>query len=350
MADIQKYFEQFNKKICLGRFDEEQTLREKRDIVRTKLKTNLPKVFEKYDEECPSFSFKDHGSYDLGTGVKPLEGDYDIDQGLYFEVSKKDYDPVVLKSRVLEALTGHTKEVRMRKPCVTVFYQKDGEKIYHVDIAVYSSATSNDDGIDYLATGRSNSTKADRVWVESNPKALAKLIDNRFTNANERKQFRRIIRYLKRWKDIYFDPSGHSGPRGIALTVAAYKWFEPLYSDRLSQKMNDLVAIKNLVKTMLDNFQTTNWATETRRLNITLPVDPGNDLFEKMTDRQMKTFEDKLKNMHENLKKAESETDPKTACELLNEDVFGDDFPIPESSDTAEKLKSVGIIGSHESA
>lgn len=137
MAEVQKQFEKFNGTIRLGRFDEEKTLQEKRDIIREKLRAKLPAVFEKYGEKCPAFDFADQGSYGIGTGIKPLNGDFDIDQGMYFKVSKKDYDPVVLKERVREALDGHTKEVRIRRPCVTVFYQRQGEPIYHVDIAVY---------------------------------------------------------------------------------------------------------------------------------------------------------------------------------------------------------------------
>ena len=59
-------------------------LREKRDIIRTKLVKRLPINFEDAGEECPSYNFRNQGSYEMGTGTKPLIGDYDIDQGLYF--------------------------------------------------------------------------------------------------------------------------------------------------------------------------------------------------------------------------------------------------------------------------
>ena len=123
MADVQSYFEQFNSTIRLGKFEENQTLREKRDIIRNKLWDNLPGVFEKHGETCPDFYFLDQGSYAMDTGVKPLDGDYDIDQGLYLLVSASTYDnPVVLKERVYEALFGHTNDVQLRRSCVTVFY------------------------------------------------------------------------------------------------------------------------------------------------------------------------------------------------------------------------------------
>jgi hypothetical protein len=77
MAYVQTQFEQFNNAIRLGRFDENQTLREKRDIIRDILKERLPSVFEKHGEVCPQFYFRDQGSYDMDMGAKPLDGDYD---------------------------------------------------------------------------------------------------------------------------------------------------------------------------------------------------------------------------------------------------------------------------------
>lgn len=351
MATIQTQFEQFNKTICLGRFEEEAKLREKRDIIRNKLKTNLPKVFEKYGEECPAFWFRDQGSYELGTGTIPITGDFDIDQGLYFEISTADYpDPVVLKKRVHEALNGHTKEVRIRRPCVTVFYQQNGEPIYHVDIAVYSSCVSNADQKDYLATGRENSTTDLRQWIVSNPKRLADLLIGKYKDAGERAQFYRIIRYLKRWKDVHFNSNGYGAPRGIALTIAAYTWFYPVYIDRIAQKFDDLAALKALVNSMLNNFYTISWSPAVRRIKLPLPVEPNNDLFEKMTDKQMETFEQELKDLLDYLTKAENDADPVSACELLRDKSFGSDFPVPAKNLTAQRSVAPGIIGTHESA
>src|SRR5215217_9617722 len=120
MAKVQTQFNGFNSAIKLRRFEENETLREKRDIIKKKLEEKLPGVFEEHGEACPKFWFLDQGSYRMGTGIKPLDGDFDIDQGLYFAVSTEAYpDPVVLKQWVHEALDGHTKDVRIRRSCVT---------------------------------------------------------------------------------------------------------------------------------------------------------------------------------------------------------------------------------------
>ena len=338
MANVQQYFEQFNERIRLGRFEENQTLREKRDIIRDKLDARLPGIFEKYGELCPTYSFRDQGSYEMGTGVQPLNGDFDIDQGLYFAVRTDEYpDPVVLKQRVHEALVDHTERVEIRRPCVTVFYQRTGESIYHVDIAVYSDGSNNLDRKSRLAKGKEFSAPEHRVWEVSDPQGLASTILNRF-DGNDRTQFRRVVRYLKRWKDENFSPTGHAAPLGIALTVAAYDDLQPAYTDRFAGKPDDQEALRQLVPAMLSRFQSV-WDHDqqewVQRLAVPLPVEPRNDLCARMSNKQMAEFKAKLEALCDALDAAAQEVDPVEACKTLR-GVFGRDFPVPEKEATAK--------------
>lgn len=339
MASVQKQFDEFNSKIRLGKFKEEQTLREKRDIIRIKLTENLPAVFKKYNETNLVPRFRDQGSYEMGTGVKPQDSDFDIDQGVYFETPTKDYpDPVILKERVFEALEGHTKKMEMRRPCVTVFYQNSGEDIYHVDLAIYSDRSKNTDGKDYLATGKKNSKEELRLWQESDPAGLTSEIFEQFEgDSNGRKQFRRIIRFMKRWKDINFSSNGNGAPRGIALTISTHYDFTPHYSDSVTQKPNELEALLDLVKKMLNGFKDV-WCPENRkyerRLVAELPVAPYTDVYERMSEKHMADYEANLKKLKEALEFAKEEVDPTEACKKLQK-VFGEDFPVPPKKETA---------------
>lgn len=331
MADVQKYFDTFHDAIKLKRFDENQTLREKRDIVLDKLKSRLKTIFEEKDEPVPTYQTFDQGSYKMGTGVVPLESDYDIDVGVSFNVSKDDYpDPVEVKKWVYEALNGHTKKVDMRKPCVTVFYQKGDEPQYHVDLAIYSDESCNPSGKKYLAKGKLNSADDNKSWEVSDPKGLADTVGNKYSG-DDKKQFVRVIRYLKRWKDYKFSTNGNAAPIGIGLTIAVYKWFSPnKTTDTVSNtsNYNDLQATRGVVNSMLNNFGD--------RLRVYLPVEPYSELFDKMTDSQMTNLKEKLESLLEALDSASGEVDPVKACETL-EKVFGDDFPVPEKPDTGEK-------------
>lgn len=351
MAKIQKQFDDFHGAIKLGRFDEEKTLRDKRDIIRGKVEDKLPAVFDKYGEDCPDFSFLDQGSYQMGTGTKPLGGDFDIDQGLYFDSATDAFpDPVVLKQRVHEALDGHTKDVQIRRPCVTVFYQENGEPIYHVDIAVYSDGANTIDGKPRLAKGKEDSALEYRIWEISDPQGLADTVLARFTG-NDRQQFRRIVRYLKRWRDLNFPEGGHARPLGVALTVATCYDLQPTYADVFAGKPDDLGALRSLVSRILNRFAYV-WNSDegacVYRLAVKLPVEPYNDLFEQMTNKQMQQFETKLTELGNALDAAAGDVDPRAACLRLQE-VFGQNFPVPAVEETA-KWFAPAITSSSNSA
>lgn len=353
MANVQKQFDEFNDNIRLGRFKESQELRDKRDIIRGKLDERLPTVFEEHGETCPSYSFRDLGSYSIGTGIKPpQEGDFDIDQGIFFQVSIEDYeDPVVLKERVFEALDGHTKSVKVRRPCVTVQYQRDEEPVYHVDIAVYSDRDKNPDGQDQLAMGKSGSADEHRFWRPSGTRDLKDTVLSRFEVGGDRDQFRRTVRYLKRWKDHKFPVNGNAAPPGVGLTVATYDDLVPVYLDSVAGKPDDLGALRSLVGAMLSRFSSV-WDSDegdwVQRLVVRSPVPPGDDFFTRMTGKQMESFEEKLKNLRDALDAALSEVDPTEACKLLQQQ-FGSDFPVPEKEATARVFSSPAIV-SHSSS
>jgi hypothetical protein len=353
MAELQEYFLKFHKIIKLSDIDENATLREKRDIVINKLRDRLKQIFEEKWEFAPSFTHFNQGSYAMGTGIEPFKkGDYDIDVGLEFHIDKEDYpDPVKVKQWVFDALNRHTNRVECRKPCVTVFYQSNDEPIYHVDLAIY--AKSSEEDVLYLARGKLNSSSEERVWETSEPKKLMELIKDKFSEADDRKQFRRVIRYLKRWKDMQFSSSGNAAPIGIGITVAAYYWFNVgKYQDPFTGKVtyNDFLALKSFVDRLISKFSYVyNEEELALRLQVELPVLPKKDLFEKMTNKHMSDFKEKLELLQGTLEEVGQEADPHEACKKLRRK-FGDDFPVPDKKKTASKSVAPAIISSSSSA
>lgn len=356
MANVQTQFDSFHTSIRLGRFKKEKQLRDKRNVIRRRLKANLPGVFAKYGEPNLVPKFKDQGSYKMNTGIKPLAGGggYDIDQGVYFKTPKDGiYSPLKLKKRVEEALNGLTDDICIRRPCVTVYYKENGvEGAYHVDLAIYSVRGSNADGKDYLAVGRVGDSLTEQEWKVSDPLGLQHELFRRFKgDTNGRQQFRRAMRFLKRWKDVNFSNAGNGAPRGIGLTLNAHYGFTPTYSDWLNRTRDDLGALRKLVDDVLGRFSH-QWREKRqergRCLIAKLPVEPQSDVYENMTLVQMSTFETKLKDLKTALDAAHNEADPHEACKHL-EKVFGSDFPIPAKADTARKAAagaaSSGISG-----
>lgn len=162
MANIQKYFIQFHDAIRLA--DENEILREKRDIVLDKLKTGLAQLRED-GVTVPSFSSFGRGKVTNGPAPsRSIATTTSIADGIVFDLTKSDYDdPVEVKEWVYKALDGHTDRVELRRSCVTVYYHRDGESEYHVDLAVYACAEKNG-GTLYLAKGKLQSTDEHRVW------------------------------------------------------------------------------------------------------------------------------------------------------------------------------------------
>lgn len=327
MPAVQKYFEDFHANIKLDNDDEKAKLRDKRDTLLRVLKANL-------DDDVPRFESFNQGSYSMHTGVLPLDGNYDIDVGLIFDCKWDKYpDPVVLKKKVRDALDTHGRTVTIRRPCVTVNYMRGGEVDYHVDLAIYAK---RDDGLLDIAKGKENSAFDKRFWELSDPKKLTSSICNAFTDDAQLAQYRRCIRYLKRWRNIQFTNGG--APLSIALTVAAKFWFTPHFD--ISGKPCDLLAMTDWVNKMLMQFQSSSTDEGLyERLKVALPVTPYTDVMAGMTKTQMATFKEKLEGLRDTLSDAYDEDLPEDACKLLNKQ-FGDDFKVPEKQETAKATRA----------
>lgn len=352
MANIQQQFNKFHDKIKLT--EENEELRDKREIILQLLRNRLSELFKARNEKVPVFEEFNQGSYAMNTGTVPINCDYDIDVGLRFKLPKDAYpDPVKIKQWICDALNGHTKrEVEIKEPCVRIIFSLDNEPEFHVDLAIYSSSDVNQDNKTYLARGKSDSEPKERIWEESEPQQLLDIVNNNFSGKDkeqQREQFHRVIRYMKRWKDLNFSPDGHSSPIGIGITLAALKYFIPnvtVNSFTNVAQADDLSALIQWVGNMINDFQQTQIANgETQeRLYIEFPVAPYNEVFSKMTDAQMIVFKEKLQYLKSELELAQSEPDPHEACKRLSvEDVFGKDFPVPSKEETGEPRRRAYI-------
>lgn len=337
MPAIQKQFEDFHANIKLDDDDEKAKLREKRETLLRTLRASL-------GDDVPSFENFNQGSYSMHTGIVPLDQNYDIDVGLVFDCKRDKYpDPVELKKKVRDALNSNGRTVTIRRPCVTVNYMRDDKPEYHVDLAIY---TKRDDGLLDLAKGKENSGDSFRVWDESDPKRLTEIICTAFKDTSELAQYRRCIRYIKRWRNVQFRNGG--APLSIALTVAAKEWFRPRFET--SGKPTDLLALLDWIKVVLSRFGNvyTNDDGWHERLKVSLPVTPYNDLMAWMTKGQMSTFKEKLEGLRDALSDAYDEDLPEDACKLLTKQ-FGEDFRIPEKAETA-KVVAAPVISTGNSA
>ena len=294
MTSMQSRFLRFHEAIKLKNTDENATLREKRDA-----------VLERMRHQGLTFDWFNQGSYAMGTGVEPVQDDFDIDVGIVFSGIPRPIDPLALKGTVFKAVSGHTTSVEWRRHCIRVQYVRAGEPTYHVDLPVYWKDRST--GQLWLAVGKQHSGPGHKSWEHSDPRGLIDRVKSRF-QGEDQKQFRRIVRYLKRWKDLHFPIHGHASPVGIGITVAALESFRPAratWSVATESGYDDLKATLDFVDRMRDRFFPSCHGGEfAHRISAELPVQPRSDAFARMTNQQMREFKQRLDTLYELLDQA----------------------------------------------
>lgn len=302
MGKVQTNFLKFHDNIKLDNFDENQALRDKRDMLIKELDSlkdeNLPDGSGNF-----SFETKNQGSYSTFTGVKPLnDSDYDIDVALIFDFNKNVYeDPTKLKAKIHDVLDSvYKRTVNIKEPCVTVEYAK-----FHVDLPCYAKDES---GNLYLARGKKSSASENKKWEQADPEGLKDYINNTITQGSQRDQFRRVVKYIKFWKNKKI--TDFTVP-SIGLTIFTINYFQ-YFED------NDLGALAKILSLMVCYFKVS--------CSVSLPVVPRTDTFAKLTKVQKDSFIEKLEKFSEQIKNIVNLTSELDAISQLNK-IFGEDFP-----------------------
>src|ERR1700756_4935855 len=106
MADCNDLFRKFEREISL-RSTEIKFLRKARTTLTTRIKNSFSGK-----EQIPPIEFKVQGSFTMDTIIRPLNGEFDIDLGIYFKFPSLDRDtwptPQTVSKWVYDAVDGHT--------------------------------------------------------------------------------------------------------------------------------------------------------------------------------------------------------------------------------------------------
>jgi len=327
MANVQKQFEQFHEKIRTD-FEMNETLREKRDILVTRIKRYLK------EKDHPTCDKLDQGSYAMKTGVIPIDRDFDIDTGLWFDFSENDYAAKEVRKWIFEAVDGHTEDVDDRGPCCRVTYS-DG---YHVDLVSYA-CWKDEFGMEHCRLAHKTNG-----WREADPPKLIEHVDKvrepykNTEGSTKTDQFRRCVRDLRRWDDVRISGESDAKPTGLAFVLLCKNHLSP--TRFLDGKPDDRNALENFTR---------NAAACVGRLTAKKPTPEYEDVLSKLSDDDMEKLKTKLGELRDALVAADKEPDPTKACEILKKQ-FGDDFPVPPPEDTGKKSSAPAIITSSASA
>lgn len=329
MADLQKYFEQFHDAIRLD-YEMNATLAEKRDIIVRRIRDRLK------DAKRPLPDVLLQGSYSMRTGVVPIADlEYDIDVGLRFYFHESEYSAADVRAWVWDAVKDHTNSVEGKGPCLRITYV-DG---YHVDLVCYAVWTDDLGQDQYRLAHKSDG------WLAADPPALLEhirdwrraFVDTKDGTGTD--QFRRTVRYLKRWNDKAIPEERRDKPTGLAFTLLCGAYLAPQLQP-FSGKSDDRAALESFAR---DRAQ---WLG---RIEAHKPTPQYEDMFERLDDDEMEALKKRFLKMADALRDAGKEVDPRLACQLLVP-VFGEDFPVPAEVRTAETSPSPAIIGSSASA
>lgn len=326
------------------KYDGNNEIREKKKKLKEDFKSKFPTKFkEKYEEEIKGseIRFIDQGSYSINTTINHTDTAFDIDVATIIDLDKNKYDDALeIKELVREALKNTNREPEIKEPCVTVKYTKAGEEKYHIDFPIYAKCGDEL----YLARGKDPNKEEEIKWEIADPEGLSEYfkkdhlqiegLDLDDEEKKQRKQKRRIIRYIKWWKAEKYGTSrrDHSIPPSIALTILACENFE---SAKVDGEYNDLNALYKTVKNITSElFKITIDDEGEEVINLIeckLPKEPGSDCFFKIRNSYsyIKTFHTRWTTFEANLKKAVEEENERTAGEIVVK-MFGDKFPLPE--------------------
>lgn len=178
-------------------------LRTSRNANRERIKDYWKDVLKR-----PVPSFDEQGSYEMGTGVEPLNGDHDLDDGVYLNCIGDDPAKWPATSTVQDwiaaAVSGYTKsDPQKRKRCVRVPYAAD----YHIDLPVY--------GTDAAGKYRLyEKGKQPAEFVESNAAEFAKWFKEK---KDATPKIRDVVRFLKAWRD--YQGGGLRRLKGVGITI-----------------------------------------------------------------------------------------------------------------------------------
>ncbi|MEM6684650.1 MAG: cyclic GMP-AMP synthase DncV-like nucleotidyltransferase [Bacteroidota bacterium] len=298
MAILHEKFIDFNSKIEL-KGDRKDSLLRSRKSIRDKIK----KWFSENQPDRLQPKFRGQGSFEMNTTVKPIvvkgKRKYDLDDGVYFiekagENNREKID--TWHDWVYNAVNTHTiKETKRKNTCVRVIFS-DG---HHIDLPIYYKK-----GTSQKLARRPND------WINSEPVKFTN-----WFNGNSNKQTKRLIRYMKAWKDFRQTTNTHlKFPSGFALTI--------LIVNNYVKKQHDDEAFRETIRRMYNTLSTRNGF---KCLRPTTPR--GENIFRDYSKTRKNDFLKALKSLLDDCDRAKNDNNFQKASEYLIKNQFGDRFP-----------------------
>lgn len=331
---LKKEFGDFYK--CIRIDSETQNLIDKRETLEKEIKDKLPAIMSDHDIDLKKSDIHmiDQGSYKYNTTIKSTVVDRDVAVIIPLDTSKNS-DPRKIKKYLKESIDIPVRSVSIKEPCVRATYYENGVEWMHIDLPLYA----DNDGTIYLARGKASSDEYS--WELADPDGLN---DDLCGKINGHDQLRRIICYIKKWKNEKYSGSirDHEVPPSIGLTYLACDCFSNQTS---ADGDDDLLALQKTMKAIQDKFLCVkNAQGEIVSADISryLPVQPYTDVFKKMRDSSssyMITFYKRLSTAVDNLTNAVNVESAHDAAKYVQK-VLGTEFTVPAKEAATANVQS----------
>lgn len=306
MADCHKLFLEFNSIIEL-KPNCKVFLRISRDAVRDRIRNYFRKKANGFFPK-----FHGQGSFMMNVIILPGDGEFDIDDGIYFLVDKEPiYSVDTFHRWICEAVDGHTKQEPIDKQtCVRIVYAGQ----YHLDLPIY-----------YIIEGQyPRLAHKSKGWIESDPREFIKWFQNK---TDDKGQLRRVVRYLKAWSDY----KAGSLPSGLILSILATRNIHFNARDDIAL-YNTLIGIENSLALSFTCYRPTTPIYE--------------DLLQNYSQTDKNYFKNQITSLIRSAEKAlDHTTSLKDACKEWQKH-FGDRFPCQLVEDKADSLLSTAFAAS----
>lgn len=309
MPNTQTQFEQFLKNIELVG-DDLANLRSSRDANRGRITKHWREVLER---KLPIF--EEQGSFEMGTVIRPLEGDYDLDDGMYLQCIGDDPSKwpstSAVQGWVIDAVKGCTRDDPKRmKRCVRIPYQNN----YHIDIPAY--------GQDHFgATRVFRKNQEPTEFDESNPLALVDWFKERKQSHSD---LRDLVRFFKAWRDK--QKGTLYKVKSVTMTVLVAEQIQS--GDRYDQAMvNTARACENFIRC---------------RFAIKKPVAPFDDLSSSWSEDDRSAIADAFLSLADRGTEAMSAESVRDGARIWRSQ-FGTRFPVPEDDSEKDALPSIFV-------
>ena len=345
---IQSKFKKFHENIHLTRQDDAyQEAREKDDEITAAIKQEFR------SNGYPVIDDFIQGSLKTFTTIKQPGKDFDIDRAIVIAADDTCPDDPLIPKRIVQKVLEkrNFKDPKIKKPCVTADYKN---KDLHIDIPIYRK---RENGVYEIAIGKDNSNEENKSWDKSSPLDLIQWVNSTDLwdsyKSEKLNQFRRLVQYLKRWRNITFGEEVCRKIYSIGLTVMVKNNFKPHINDE--GFADDLSALHNTVASIIDyGGYFVYMKKDEYSVRVDLPVSPNRDIFNGSSVKTGTQLRNQLLQLKKALKSVIDEEDEYAQCEKLIK-IFGDDFPegkknSSESSGSKAVYSTSGSVGTSQGA